>query len=368
MALSQEELLRYARHTILPEVGRAGQEKLKAAKVLLVGAGGLGSPSALYLAAAGIGQLGIVDFDNVDLSNLHRQVIHGTSDLGRPKVNSAAETIRDINPHVLVEEHPVALSSANAIDMFKDYDLILDGTDNFPTRYLVNDACCLTGKINVYGSIFRFEGQATVFAAPGGPCYRCLFPEPPPPGTVPSCAEGGVLGILPGLVGLIQATETVKLILGVGESLIGRFLLFDAFGMRFQEVKIKRDPRCPICGDNRSLHNLIDYEDFCGMKSEPYVSEISVDDLHQSHASIYLIDVREQDEFDEDRIDGSILIPLGELPGRLDNIPRDADIVCHCGSGGRSAEACKFLTAQGYGRVRNLHGGIRAWRSKFPER
>lgn len=353
----------------MPEVGLEGQLKLKQAKVLLVGTGGLGSPLALYLAAAGIGRIGLVDFDVVDFSNLQRQVIHGTSDVGKSKLDSAEESINDINPHVEVAKHETLLSSENALDILKDYDVIVDGTDNFPTRFLVNDACVLLEKPNVYGSIFRFDGQATVFAAPGGPCYRCLYPEPPPPGLVPSCAEGGVLGILPGVIGLIQATEAVKLILGKGEPLIGRLLLYDALNMRFQEIKIKRDPACPACGENPTIKELIDYYEFCGVpghgsKQPLFDQEITPLELKSKlelGENLTLIDVREPHEFEINRIEGSVLIPLGQLPGRLADLDSARETVVHCLMGGRSAEACQLLRAAGFGNVRNLKGGIRAW-------
>jgi len=366
--LSREELLRYSRHLILPEVGLEGQLKLKSAKVLLIGAGGLGSPAALYLAASGVGKLGIVDSDVVDITNLHRQVIHGTPDVGRCKLESAFESIHAINPHVQVTKHETMLSSANAMEIMKKYDWVVDGTDNFPTRYLVNDACVLLGKTNMYGSIFRFEGQATVFCAPGGPCYRCLYPEPPPPGLVPSCAEGGVLGVLPGVIGLIQATETVKAILGIGESLVGRLMLYDALSMRFREVKIRRDPNCPVCGDHPTVTTLIDYEHFCGITpktpSDPGKPEIGPADLlamFQRKDPFTLIDVREHLEHAIDHIHGSVLIPLGDLPDRLSELDREQPIVVHCQSGIRSNKACEILRNSGFSHVFNLKGGIVAW-------
>ena len=367
--LTNEEVLRYSRHLIMPEVGLEGQLRLKAARVLLVGAGGLGSPAAMYLAAAGVGTLGLVDFDVVDPSNLHRQVIHGSSDVGRSKLESAEEAIAEINPHVKVVKHQVLLSSENALDIVAGYDIVVDGTDNFPTRYLVNDACVLLDKINVYGSIFRFDGQATVFAAPGGPCYRCLYPEPPPPGTVPSCAEGGVLGILPGVVGLIQATEAVKLVLGVGEPLIGRLLLYDALSMRFTELKIKRDPKCPVCGDHPSVTALIDYEEFCGLppKGAQYdtgkgvISAGELQSLLSGGSIPVLIDVREPHEAEINRIRGSILVPLGHLPARIQEFDAHRPTVVYCLSGGRSQQACELLKAAGFQDVRNLTGGMRAW-------
>jgi len=372
-ALSQEEILRYSRHLLIPEVGAEGQLKLKRAKVLLVGAGGLGSPVGLYLAAAGVGRIGIVDFDVVDASNLQRQVIHGTSDLGRKKLDSAAETLRDINPHVQVDRFETALTGENALQILRDYDLVVDGTDNFPTRYLVNDACVLLGKPNVYGSIFRFEGQATVFAYPGGPCYRCLYPEPPPPGLVPSCAEGGVLGVLPGLVGLIQATETVKLILGVGQPLVGRLLLYDALGMRFRELKIRRDAECPLCGEKPTIRELIDYHQFCGVPragsaaEEPAGPDIDVLQLKAKldrGDRFLLLDVREPHEHQLCRLRGSVLIPMREVPKRLEDLDRNQEIVVYCRSGARSAKIAQLLRASGFPVVRNLTGGILAWSDK----
>jgi molybdopterin/thiamine biosynthesis adenylyltransferase/rhodanese-related sulfurtransferase len=370
-ALSKDEILRYSRHLIIPEVGMEGQQKLKAAKVLLVGTGGLGAPLGLYLAAAGIGKIGLVDFDVVDFSNLQRQVIHFTSDVGRNKIDSASEKMLAINPHLEIVKHEVALKSENALDILKDYDLVVDGTDNFPTRYLVNDACVLLGKPNVYGSIFRFEGQATVFAYEGGPCYRCLYPEPPPPGLVPSCAEGGVLGILPGTIGLIQATEAVKLILGIGEPLVGRLLLYDALGMRFRELKLRKNPECPACGEHPTITKLIDYEQFCGIlpqpsKQEAQVTEgeIEVTEVKQKldrGDKFVLIDVREPHEYRIASIPGSKLIPLGEVGKRLDELDPQADIVVHCKSGMRSAKACGILKAAGFQHVRNMKGGILAW-------
>jgi adenylyltransferase/sulfurtransferase len=373
-ALTKDEILRYSRHLIIPEVGMEGQQKLKAAKVLLVGAGGLGAPLGLYLTAAGIGHIGIVDFDVVDFTNLQRQVIHSTRDVGRKKIDSAAEKMVAINPELKVTKHEVALSSENALDILKDYDLVVDGTDNFPTRYLVNDACVLLGKPNVYGSIFRFEGQSTIFAYPGGPCYRCLYPEPPPPGLVPSCAEGGVLGILPGTIGLIQATETVKLILGIGESLVGRLLLYDALGMRFRELKLRPNPECPVCGDHRTITKLIDYHQFCGVpnplsaapaqETKLNEGEISVTELKQKldrGDDFVLIDVREPHEYQICAIPGAKLIPLGEFPKHVEEFAADADIVIHCKSGGRSARACGFLRQNGFQKVRNVVGGILAW-------
>ena len=371
VTLSNDEVLRYSRHLILPEVGMEGQLKLKGASVLLVGTGGLGAPLALYLAATGVGRIGLVDFDVVDFTNLQRQVIHGTKDVGKPKIDSAMESMRDINPFVQLDRHEVALTSENALDIIKDYDIVVDGTDNFPTRYLVNDACVLLNKPNVYGSIFRFEGQSTIFATEGGPCYRCLYPEPPPPGLVPSCAEGGVLGILPGVVGLIQATETVKLILGIGDSLIGRLMLYDALGMKFRELKLRRNPECPVCGDHRTITKLIDYNQFCGIPSQPAPTEapnVTTDieprevKAKQDHGDTFvLIDVREPHEFQIARIPGSVLIPLAEVGKRLGELNPDDDIVVHCKMGGRSAKACDVLRANGFTKVRNMTGGITKW-------
>ncbi|QYJ16941.1 putative adenylyltransferase/sulfurtransferase MoeZ [Rubrobacter xylanophilus DSM 9941] len=367
--LTNEEIARYSRHLIMPEVALEGQKKLKQARVLTIGAGGLGAPLAMYLAAAGVGTLGIVDFDVVDESNLQRQIIHGTSDVGRPKLESAKETIEDINPNVKVETFGEALSSENALDIFRDFDIIVDGTDNFPTRYLVNDACVLLGKPNVYGSIFRFEGQASVFYAEEGPCYRCLYPEPPPPGLVPSCAEGGVLGILPGAIGVIQATETVKLILGIGEPLIGRLLLYDALSMRFREMKLRKDPSCPICGENRTIHELIDYEEFCGIpqaqqqEQQNEVPEITVRELKERldrGENIKVLDVREPHEYQVANI-GAPLIPLNELPERMHELNQNDEIAVHCKTGGRSARAVKLLRDAGFQNVYNVKGGITAW-------
>jgi adenylyltransferase/sulfurtransferase len=372
-ALDKDEILRYSRHLIIPEVGMEGQLKLKQAKVLLVGAGGLGAPLGLYLAAAGIGRVGIVDFDAVDFTNLQRQVIHGTKDVGRKKLDSAAESMLDINPHIRIDKHEVALTSENALDILKDYDIIIDGTDNFPTRYLVNDACVLLGKPNVYGSIFRFEGQATVFAYEGGPCYRCLYPEPPPPGLVPSCAEGGVLGILPGTVGLIQATEAVKLILGIGEPLVGRLLLYDALGMRFRELKLRRNPECPVCGDHPTLTKLIDYHQFCGVPNQasapatPQGDEIDPLEVKAKldrREPFILVDVREPHEYQICNIPGARLIPLGEIGKRHRELDPSAEIVTHCKSGVRSLKAVNALRAAGFSKVRSMKGGILAWSDK----
>jgi sulfur-carrier protein adenylyltransferase/sulfurtransferase len=371
--LSNEEILRYSRHLIIPEVGMEGQLKLKQAKVLLIGAGGLGAPLGLYLAAAGVGRIGIVDFDVVDLTNLQRQVIHGTTDVGRKKLDSAEESMRGINPHVRIDRFDTALTSENALGILKDYDIVVDGTDNFPTRYLVNDACVLLGKPNVYGSIFRFEGQATVFAYQGGPCYRCLYPEPPPPGLVPSCAEGGVLGILPGLIGLVQATEAVKLILGIGETLSGRLLLYDALAMRFRELKLRRDPECPVCGEHPTIRELIDYHQFCGVPREPAAQGGSREgqmDVTELKAKIdrgdrfVLLDVREPHEYQICRIPGSRLIPLRDLPKRVSELDSADEIVVHCKTGGRSAKAVEFLTKAGFRKAWNLNGGIQAWSEK----
>jgi adenylyltransferase/sulfurtransferase len=368
--LSKDEILRYSRHLIMPEVGTEGQLKLKAAKVLLVGTGGLGAPLGLYLAAAGVGRIGLVDFDVVDFTNLQRQVIHGTSDVGRKKLDSAADRMHEINPFVRIDKHEVALSSENALDILRDYDIVVDGTDNFPTRYLVNDACVLLGKPNVYGSIFRFEGQATVFAYEGGPCYRCLYPEPPPPGLVPSCAEGGVLGILPGTIGLIQATETVKLILGIGEPLVGRLLLYDALAMRFRELKLRKNPDCPVCGTHPTVTALIDYEQFCGIQPAPApdaklingIEQIDVTTFKQQRDAgkdYFLLDVREPHEFKIAEI-GGYLVPLGDLQKRVGELDKSRDIVVQCKSGGRSQKAAEFLRQAGF-KVKNLAGGILAW-------
>ncbi len=371
--LSKDEILRYSRHLIMPEVGMEGQLKLKNAKVLLVGTGGLGAPLGLYLSAAGIGRIGLVDFDVVDFTNLQRQVIHGTKDVGKKKLDSATETMLDINPHIQIDRYEVALDSSNALDILAPYDLVIDGTDNFPTRYLVNDACVLLKKPNVYGSIFRFEGQASIFAYPGGPCYRCLYPEPPPPGLVPSCAEGGVLGILPGVIGLIQATEAVKLILGTGEPLIGRLLLYDALAMRFRELKLRRNPECPVCGDHPTVTKLIDYQEFCGIphKQETTVSAASETDIDPVEVKkkldrgddFILLDVREPHEYQICNIPGAKLIPLGDLPKRVNELDSSKEIVAHCKMGGRSAKAADFLRQAGF-RVKNMTGGILAWSDK----
>lgn len=368
--LTTDEMVRYSRHLILPEVGMEGQQKLKAARVLCVGAGGLGSPLALYLAAAGVGTLGMVDFDVVDVSNLQRQILHSTRDVGRSKLDSAAEKLCALNPAVRIVKHPAMLTSANAIEILSGYDLVADGTDNFPTRYLVNDACVLTGKVNVYASIFRFEGQASVFAAREGPCYRCLYPEPPPPGTVPSCAEGGVLGILPGLLGVIQATEVIKLILGKGEPLIGRLLLVDALGMRFRELKVRKNPECPVCGAHPTITQLIDHRQFCGFAPTTQetalkngIPQITPTELKQrldAGEEILVLDVREPFEYQIANIGGT-LIPLNEVPQRVGEIDREREVVVHCKSGGRSQRAAEFLAQAGYAKVSNLAGGITAW-------
>jgi adenylyltransferase/sulfurtransferase len=370
--LSNEEILRYSRHLIMPEVGMEGQLKLKNASVLLVGAGGLGAPLGLYLAAAGIGRIGMVDFDVVDFTNLQRQVIHGTKDVGRRKLDSAFDKMADINPNVKLEKHEVAITSDNALDIIRNYDYVVDGTDNFPTRYLINDACVLLKKPNVYGSIFRFEGQCTIFAYPGGPCYRCLYPEPPPPGLVPSCAEGGVLGILPGIIGLMQATETVKLILGAGEPLVGRLVLYDALAMRFRELKLRRNPECPVCGDHPTLHKLIDYQEFCGVPHQEPAPVANLGEIEPTEVKqkidrgdkFTLIDVREPHEYQICKIPSSILIPLGDLPKRLNELDKDAEIVAHCKSGVRSGKATNLLRENGFKNVRNMKGGILAWSDK----
>lgn len=370
--LSNDEILRYSRHLIMPEVGMEGQQKLKAAKVLCIGAGGLGSPLALYLTAAGVGTIGIVDFDVVDYTNLQRQIIHSTNDVGRKKLDSAAEKLTAINPFLNLRTFETKLTSANALELFREFDIVADGTDNFPTRYLVNDACVLMGKPNVYGSIFRFEGQASVFATEDGPCYRCLYPEPPPPGLVPSCAEGGVLGILPGLVGVIQATETIKLILGQGDSLIGRLLLVDALGMKFRELKLRKNSDCPVCGKNPTITKLIDYEEFCGIRGqeEPGANDIpsiTVEDLKKrldAKDDIFILDVREPHEYQICHLNG-YLIPVGDLPKRVNELDSSREIIAHCKMGGRSAKAVNFLRRSGFKKVYNLTGGITAWAEKI---
>jgi len=370
--LSPAEIRHYSRHLIMPEVGPAGQRKLKAAKVLTIGAGGLGSPLGLYLAAAGVGTLGLVDFDVVDESNLHRQVLFGRSSVGRPKIQAATERLRDINPHIDIVPHEMRLDSGNALALFEDYDIIVDGTDNFPTRYLVNDACVLLGKPNVYGSIFRFEGQVSIFWGARGPCYRCLFPEPPPPGLVPSCAEGGVLGVLPGIIGSLQANEVIKLIVGAGDPLIGRLVLFDALKMRFRELNLRKDPRCPICSEHPTQHGLIDYEQFCGIppQKDPQEEEnvegfdISVGELKRrldEGRPLTLLDVRNPQEYEIARIDGALLIPLHELRDRLGELDPAATLVVHCHHGPRSTQAVHFLRQMGFSRAVNLAGGINAW-------
>ena len=367
--LSKDEILRYSRHLIMPEVGMEGQLKLKQAKVLTIGAGGLGSPLALYLAAADVGKLGMVDFDVVDFTNLQRQIIHDTDDVGRLKLDSAKDTIGDINPNVEVIPHHQRLTSENALKIFADYDIVVDGTDNFPTRYLVNDACVLLGKPNVYGSIFRFEGQVSVFYAKEGPCYRCLYPEPPPPGLVPSCAEGGVLGVLPGIIGSLQAMETIKLILGQGSSLVGRLLLFDAVNMKFRELKLRKSPGCPICGENPTVKELIDYQEFCGIRGEevevkitvPELTPVQVKKMMDEKKPFVLVDVREPHEVEICKIEGSVLIPLGEVPKRMNELNSADEIVVHCRSGKRSADAVELLMKAGFRKIHNLQGGVLAW-------
>ncbi len=373
VTLTNAEIRRYSRHLILPEIGPSGQKKLKAAKVLLVGAGGLGSPCAMYLAAAGVGTLGIVDFDVVDESNLQRQIIHGTSTVGKSKMESARARIADINPHVKVNGYEVPLTSENAMEIIRDYDYVVDGTDNFQTRYLVNDACVLLGKINIYGSIFRFDGQASVFGAPNGPCYRCLYSEPPPPGLVPSCAEGGVLGVLPGIIGVIQATETVKLITGAGEPLIGRLLIYDALEMSFRTLKLRKDPDCPICGKNRTIHALIDYDQFCGVpkagavhdEAPSGIPEISVhelsDRLKTGLGSATLIDVREPHEWEIVRIPGAVLMPKASVTDHLAELAQHSEVLVQCKGGGRSADVTKLLLSAGFKNVKNVAGGVLAW-------
>jgi len=366
-SLSHEELLRYSRHLTLPDVGLAGQSKLKGGRVLVVGAGGLGSPAALYLAAAGVGTLGVVDFDLVDRSNLQRQILHGTSGIGTPKTDSARARLYDINPHVTVETFGVRLTSANALDILRNFDVVLDGSDNFPTRYLINDACVLLGKPNVYGAVFRFDGQVSVFDATLGPCYRCLYAEPPPPDLVPSCAEGGVLGVLPGIIGSLQALEVVKLLVGFGEPLIGRLMLFDGRRMQFRELALEKDPECPVCGTHPTVTSLIDYEAFCGTRdagSGMRDAEISPRELQRERAhkpNLLLLDVREPREAAIAHIQGAHLIPLRELPRRLGELPGHAEIVTHCHHGQRSLEAREILVGAGFHNVRSLAGGIDAW-------
>jgi adenylyltransferase/sulfurtransferase len=372
VTLSPQEVARYSRHLIMPEVALEGQKRLKAARILLIGAGGLGSPLGLYLAAAGVGRIGLVDFDVVDFSNLQRQVLHGTPDVGRPKLQSAQERLRAINPEVQVDLFETRLTSANALAILEPYDVIIDGTDNFPTRYLVNDASVLLRKPNVYGSIFRFDGQASVFFPPQGPCYRCLYPEPPPPGEVPSCAEGGVLGILPGLIGCIQATEAVKLILGKGSSLIGRLLLYDALQMSFQEFKIRRNPKCPMCGDKPTITKLIDYEQFCGVRGEAQAAPAAADNQFETTVTelksrldhqeeLFILDVRNPEEYQICRIPGSTLIPLPQLPQRFQELDPNREMIVHCKSGMRSLKATQFLREKGFHKIKNLRGGILAW-------
>ena len=367
--LSNDEILRYSRHLIMPEIGMEGQLKLKRAKVLLVGTGGLGAPLGLYLAAAGVGRIGVVDFDKVDFTNLQRQIMFGTSDVGRPKIEAAGERLGNLNPEIRLDRYETALTSENALEIIRDYDIVADGSDNFPTRYLVNDACVLLGKPNIYGSIFRFEGQASIFGAPGGPCYRCLYPEPPPPGLVPSCAEGGVLGVLPGIIGSIQAMETLKLILGKGEPLIGRLLLFDALGMKFRELKLRKNAHCPICGEHPTITKLLDYAEFCGIRGEEApaihstVPEMTPRELKarlDGGDDLYVLDVREPHEYQICNIGGH-LIPLGDLPQRVNELDSSREIVAHCRSGKRSAEAAEFLRKAGFKKLWNLRGGILGW-------
>jgi sulfur-carrier protein adenylyltransferase/sulfurtransferase len=375
-ALTNEEILRYSRHLIMPEVGMEGQLKLKAARVLLIGTGGLGAPLGLYLTAAGVGHIGLVDFDVVDFTNLQRQVTFGTSDVGKPKTEAARARLTNLNPDVQIATYETKLTSENALELFKDYDIIVDGTDNFPTRYLVNDACILLGKPNVYGSIFRFEGQVTVFGMPDGPCYRCLYPEPPPPGLVPSCAEGGVLGVLPGIVGSLQALETIKLILSRGESLAGRLVLFDALALRFRELRLRKNSHCPMCGTDRKIHQLIDYNEFCGIRGEEepesdlHVPQITARDLKEKldHGEdVFILDVREPHEYQICNLKGH-LIPLGELPRRVHELDSAREIVVHCKSGKRSAQAVDFLRQAGFRKTYNLHGGILSWSTEVDPR
>ncbi|HLJ23183.1 MAG TPA: molybdopterin-synthase adenylyltransferase MoeB [Candidatus Acidoferrales bacterium] len=374
--LSKEEVQRYSRHLIMPEVGMEGQLKLKRARVLTIGTGGLGAPLGLYLAAAGVGHLGLVDFDVVDNSNLQRQVTFTTADVGKPKSEAAKARLSALNPSIEIVSYETRLTSDNALELFRDYDIIVDGTDNFPTRFLVNDACILLGKPNVYGSIFRFEGQATVFGYPDGPCYRCLYPEPPPPGLVPSCAEGGVLGVLPGIVGSIQAMETIKLILGAGEPLVGRLLLFDALAMRFRELKLKKNPECPMCGTHRSITKLIDYEEFCGIRGEEApamtdgIPEITATELKARQDrgdKLFILDVREPHEYQICNLNGK-LIPLGELPRRVNELDSSVEMVVHCRSGKRSADAIHFLQTAGFKKLWNLKGGVLAWADEVDPR
>lgn len=358
--LTESERERYSRHLLLPEIGEEGQEKLKRASVLIVGAGGLGSPVSIYLAAAGVGRIGLADFDKVDVTNLHRQILYGASSVGFPKLDVARNRLHDLNPEIAIETHSGAVTSENALEMFGPYDVVVDGTDNFPTRYLVNDACVLLGKPNVYGSIFRFDGQASVFFARQGPCYRCLYPEPPPPHLVPSCAEGGVLGVLPGVIGTIQATETIKLITGIGEPLIGRLLLFDALRMEFRPLRLRKDPNCAICGQRPTVTQLIDYEGFCNPAE---IGDLTPAQLAKMH-DLVLIDVREPYEWNQGHLDGARLIPLGQLQRNLESIPRDRDVVLYCRSGSRSAHALEMLRGAGYHRAKHLKGGYLAWLSE----
>src|SRR5947208_1986919 len=365
MRLSAEELQRYSRHLLMPEVTSEGQRRLKAARILCIGAGGLGSPAALYLAAAGVGTIGIVDFDDVDLSNLHRQILHGTKDIGRSKLESARDRLRDINPEIEIELHKCRFSSENASQLVAQYDVVVDGSDNFPTRYLSNDVCVFSRKPNVYGSVFRFEGQTTIFAPHlGGPCYRCLFPEPPPPESVPNCAQAGVLGVLPGIIGMLQAVETLKLIVGIGEPLVGRLLHFDALKVKFRELNLRRDQQCPVCGENPTIFSPIDYDQFCGVRDEETVPIISVNELKRkmdAREAFKLVDVREPFEYEIARIDGAQLIPLGEIAERAGELQREQQIVVHCHSGTRSAQADRLLQLRGFNNVYNLEGGIDAW-------
>jgi adenylyltransferase/sulfurtransferase len=374
VSLSTQEVARYSRHLIMPEVGMDGQKRLKASAILLIGAGGLGSPLGLYLAAAGVGRLGLVDFDVVDFSNLQRQVLHGTPDVGRPKLHSARDRLKAVNPDVQLDLYETRLTSANAFELFRPYDVVIDGTDNFATRYLVNDACVLLGKPNVYGSIFRFDGQASVFYPGRGPCYRCLYPEPPPPGEVPSCAEGGVLGILPGLIGCIQATEAVKLLLGQGSPLIGRLLLYDALQMSFREFKVRRNPKCPLCGDQPTIKALIDYEQFCGVRGQEappaaaVAPELTVEELKQRldlKEELFILDVRNPEEIQICRLPGSTVIPLPALPQRFGELDRNRELIVHCKSGMRSQKAIQFLRQQGFTKLKNLKGGILAWAERI---
>jgi sulfur-carrier protein adenylyltransferase/sulfurtransferase len=366
---STSEIRRYSRHLILPEFGARGQKQLKASRALVVGAGGLGSPAAMYLAAAGVGTLGLVDFDTVDLSNLQRQVLHGTPDVGRPKLESATERLRALNPEVTLQPHALRLSAENALSIFEQYDLVLDGTDTFATRYLINDACVLTGKPNVSASVFRFEGQLSVFCAKDGPCYRCLYPEPPPPGLAPSCGEGGVLGIVPGVVGTLQATEAIKVLAGLGEPLIGRLLTFDALGMSFRQFKVKRDPTCPMCGPARTITSLLDYEQFCGTRAPPpgAVKDVTPTWLSAHRSEVQLLDVREPGEREINQLAGSLSIPMGELASRFHELKTDQDLVVYCKVGERSARAAEYLRTVGFERVFNLAGGIERWAEEIDD-